>query len=827
MPREFFSEYRWPANGYDEAVGPEGTARQSWAAFAQAFGALTPDEQTQRHERLRRLVLENGIAYDLFAEPGTRQPWAVDLIPIVIGAEEWAHLERGLIQRATLVDLIAKDIYGPQSLLKTSKIPPRLIFSDTAFLHACREAKPAAHLINFFAADLVRDTGGAWRIIDVHAETPAGAGFALANRLLHGQLMGDVFRTCHAVRLARYFERLQTELVQRLERDNPLIALLTPGPHHEDYFSHAYLSRYLGLQLVEGGDLRVIGSRVYMKTLEGLKPVDLIIRCVEGSHCDPLELDPNRFGGPVGLVQALRKNPRLVMNFLGAAVVENRGLAPWLPQIARQLLGQDLILEDTRRRWLGDLDAREFIFEHPDRFVIRPAYEGSGRPGRAQQGVLPERLSGRELDALKFDLELNGTAFVAEERQDCATAPSWTADGLKARQFAMRLYVWAVDGEYRVMPGGLAMSVDGTPGVAMSATDGHSRDIWVCSEELAAVPHLTLMRPAGEVAEALRTGAVLRSRIADNLYWLGRYGERADWVMRLMRSALTAADDGGSAGTGDGGPKALELILAKDQPPGSIQGLGADTPAIEQAVRLLMTTPGRTYSLPGLKSSMLRAGGIVRERLSLEVWRTLLRFSNIVPENADEAADPVKLLDRLSAGIVTIASLNGLTAENMTRNYGWRFQDMGLRIERAFNLAELLLALFREAPSDEEETARLFFVLNVADSIITFRQRYLFAPILPLILDLLVVDEFEPARHRLPACDHRGPPVGAAPGDGALAAHRGAADRPRSYDARPPRQYCRPRASWPGRGAGGVAGAAGPLDFELAEALRSNHAPLF
>ena len=744
LPREFFSEYRWPANGYDEAVGPEGTARQSWAAFAQAFGALTPDEQTQRHERLRRLVLENGIAYDLFAEPGTRQPWAVDLIPIVIGAEEWAHLERGLIQRATLVDLIAKDIYGPQSLLKTSKIPPRLIFSDTAFLHACREAKPAAHLINFFAADLVRDTSGAWRIIDVHAETPAGAGFALANRLLHGQLMGDVFRTCHAVRLARYFERLQTELVQRLERDNPLIALLTPGPHHEDYFSHAYLSRYLGLQLVEGGDLRVIGSRVYMKTLEGLKPVDLIIRCVEGSHCDPLELDPNRFGGPVGLVQALRKNPRLVMNFLGAAVVENRGLAPWLPQIARQLLGQDLILEDTRRRWLGDLDAREFIFEHPDRFVIRPAYEGSGRPGRAQQGVLPERLSGRELDALKFDLELNGTAFVAEERQDCATAPSWTADGLRARQFAMRLYVWAVDGEYRVMPGGLAMSVDGTPGVAMSATDGHSRDIWVCSEELAAVPHLTLMRPAGEVAEALRTGAVLRSRIADNLYWLGRYGERADWVMRLMRSALTAADDGGSAGTGDGGPKALELILAKDQPPGSIQGLGADTPAIEQAVRLLMTTPGRTYSLPGLKSSMLRAGGIVRERLSLEVWRTLLRFSNIVPENADEAGDPVKLLDRLSAGIVTIASLNGLTAENMTRNYGWRFQDMGRRIERAFNLAELLLALFREAPSDEEETARLFFVLNVADSIITFRQRYLFAPILPLILDLLVVDESNP-----------------------------------------------------------------------------------
>ncbi|MBI4725134.1 MAG: circularly permuted type 2 ATP-grasp protein, partial [Rhodomicrobium sp.] len=198
------------------------------------------------------------------------------------------------------------DIYGPQTMLRSGRIPTRLVFSDPSFLRACRESKPSGHLINFFAADLIRDSDGSWRIIDVHAETPAGAGFALANRLLHGQLMGDVFHACHAVRLAPHFQQMQTELLQRIERDDPLITMLTPGPRHDDYFSHAYLSRYLGFQLVEGGDLRVIGSRVYMKTLEGLKPIDLIIRCVEGSQCDPLELDPNGFAGPVGLVQALR-----------------------------------------------------------------------------------------------------------------------------------------------------------------------------------------------------------------------------------------------------------------------------------------------------------------------------------------------------------------------------------------------------------------------------------------------------------------------------------------------------------------------------------------
>jgi uncharacterized circularly permuted ATP-grasp superfamily protein/uncharacterized alpha-E superfamily protein len=745
MPQDILAHYERPADGFDEAIAPDGSPRPHWKAFCEAFTALTFEEQARRQERLRRLVLENGIAHDLFAEPGSQQPWSIDLIPIVISSREWAVLERGLIQRAVLYDLITKDFYGPQSLLKSSKVPPRLVFSDPAFLHACREPKPGPHLINFFAVDLIRDTSGAWRIIDVHAETPAGIGFALANRLLHGQLMGHVFRVCRGVRLARYFQNLQTELLQRVERDDPLIALLTPGPRHEDHFSHAYLSRYLGFQLVEGGDLRVIGSRVYMKTLEGLKPVDLIIRCVTGSHCDPLELDPSQFAGPAGLVQALRRNQRLLINFLGSSVIENRGLAPSLPQAAKTLLGQDLLLQDTSRRWLGDMEARVFVLANPDRFVIRRAHEGTGRPGRAEQGIMPEKLSVRELEALKFELDLNGQNYVAEERHDSATAPSWTLEGLKACTFAMRLYVSAVDGGYRVMPGGLAMSLDGTPGVAMSAEDGHSRDVWVCSDEGAAVPHISLMRPAGEVAQILRAGAGLRSRIANDLYWLGRYGERADWVMRLMRGALTRADESGTGGTGDGGPKALELMLAKDQPPGTFEPLGTDARAIEQAVRLLLTSPGRTYSVPWLKDGILRVGNNVRERLSLEVWQTLLRFSMIGTLAPVDIADPVQLLDRLNSGIVTLASLNGLTAENMTRNYGWRFQDMGRRIERAANLAELLLKLFGEAPGEEEEeTARLFFILNAADSTITFRQRYLFAPVLSLVLDLLMVDESNP-----------------------------------------------------------------------------------
>lgn len=738
-----FSRYEPIAGRFDEAFSESGEPRPHWQAFIDSLNAVPVAEQTQRYERLRRLVLENGIAHDLFAGDENRQPWSTDLIPLIISSPEWEFLERGLVQRARLLDGIAKDVYGPQTLLKSGKIPPRLIFSDPAFLRPCRNPKDVTHLINYFAADLIRDAQGAWRIIDVHAETPAGIGFALANRLVHGQISRDMFHAAGGTRLAPYFQQLQFDLLQRIERDDPLIVLLTPGPRHEDYFGHAYLSRYLGYQLVEGGDLRVINSRVYMKTLEGLKPIDLIIRSVEGAKCDPLELDPDGFFGPVGLVQALRKNQRLVTNFLGSAVVENRGLAPALPAICRDWFGEDLVLQETPRRWMGDMESRVYVFAHPERFVIRKAQEGTGRPGRADRGIQPHQLSPRELAALQFELDVNGQDYVAEEKAECATSPSWTPEGLKPRPFAVRLYVAAFDGDYRVMPGGLAMSLDGTPGVAMSATDGHSRDVWVLSGRETA-SSVSLLRPAAEVAHVLRAGQGLRSRIADNLYWMGRYTERADWILRIMRAAIARADETNLAFVSDAGTRALTLLLGKDQPAIQPELAVQDPRFVEDSTRLLLTAADRSYGVPGVVGNLLHVGSIVRERLSLELWQTLQRFAHIAKPSSAEIASGDALADRINAGITEIASLNGLTAENMTRNYGWHFLDMGRRIERAHNLAELLLTLFNEPKQDDEETARLFFVLNVADSIITFRQRYLFAPVLSLVLDLLLSDETNP-----------------------------------------------------------------------------------
>ena len=233
-------------------------------------------------------------------------------------------------------------------------------------------------------------------MIDTHAETPAGIGYALANRMVHTNVAGDVFAACNALRLAPFFQQLQGALARRADRADPAIALLTPGPRHNDFFSHAYLARYLGLMLVEGGDLRVTGDRVSLKTLHGLMPVDLIVRCVAGAVADPLELDSSGFAGPVGLLQAVRQHPDFVANALGSALAENRGLSAYLPHLAKKLLGEELAIPDGRRWWLGDAANRDHVLANLHNMVIRPAHEGTARPGRAIPGIDPARLNADE-----------------------------------------------------------------------------------------------------------------------------------------------------------------------------------------------------------------------------------------------------------------------------------------------------------------------------------------------------------------------------------------------------------------------------------------------
>ncbi|MFA5901266.1 MAG: circularly permuted type 2 ATP-grasp protein, partial [Hyphomicrobium sp.] len=537
--RKLLAGYVKPQDGtWDELLDAAGNVRPHWRPFIDALSTLPAAEQTERAEGLNRRVREMGIAHDIFADPAAPgKRWEVDFIPLVLASTDWHQLEKAILQRTRLMNAILADVYGEQRLLREGLIPPALVFSDPAFLTPCHGIQPASGYLQFYAIDFAREADGSWRIIDNHTETPAGIGYALANRVVHTHVAGDLFEACNCLRLAPFFQSVQAGLTALTGRRDPRIALLTPGSHHDDYFSHAYLARYLGYLLVEGSDLRTAGDRVFLKTLEGLKRIDLIVRCVEGRQCDPLELDAARYGGPPGLVAACRKNPELTRNALGSAVAQNRGLAAYLPAICRKLYGEELLIADAPRRWLGEASNRQHVLNNLDRMVVRPAQEGTGRPGGAQYGQLGSSLTDAQRRALKEEIELHGETLVAEQRIGFGTTPAFTPRGLVPQPFAVRMFVAATADGYTVMPGGLSMAIVPNLAVALSAPEPRTRDVWVVTDG-EVPPHRSLWQPTIETARVQRSQRVIQSRVADDLFWLGRYAERSDWIMRVLRSAL-------------------------------------------------------------------------------------------------------------------------------------------------------------------------------------------------------------------------------------------------------------------------------------------------
>ncbi len=732
--------------GHDELMDGAGEVRPHWRKFLAALNELSHGERTHRADRLNRRVREMGIAHDIFADPtdpGKR--WEVDLVPLIFSSAEWRALEAALVQRAQLFNAIIADAYGEQKLMREGLIPPAMVFADPAYLSACQDLQPPAGHLQFYAVDLARDVSGGWRVIDNHTETPAGVGNALANRVVHTHIAGDLFQKCNAVRLAPFFQRLQANLTMLTGRRDPRIALLTPGPHHDDYFSHAYLARYLGYLLVEAGDLRTAGDRMFLKTLEGLKRIDLIVRCVDGRESDPLELDSNTYDGPPGLVQACRKAPELVRNALGTAMAQNRGLGGYLPAICKHVLGEDLLIADTPRLWLGERANRDHVLDNLDRMIIRPAQEGTGRPGGAQYGQVGGALSDAQRRALADEIELNGDSLVAEERIGFGTTPTYTPEGLIPQAFAVRLFVAANTDAFTVMPGGLAMAIAPNLAVSLSAPEARTRDVWIVADG-EVPPHRSLWQPTIETARVQRSQRVIQSRVADDLFWLGRYGERSDWIMRVLRSALQRLQEDYGPSDGHGAAcTCLKSLLLREEIPDLALGEESNAAAIERMAHLLVSTPKGKRTLDATLDKLYRVSSLTRDRLSLEGWRVLSHFRPGEDwRRAIVSAPPEVALDLIEDGLGWLAAFNGLMHENMTRNYGWAFLDMGRRLERAYNLSEAILSLFGQELDREEETDRLVFLLELADSFITYRSRYRLAPMLPLVLDLLLLDETNP-----------------------------------------------------------------------------------
>jgi uncharacterized circularly permuted ATP-grasp superfamily protein/uncharacterized alpha-E superfamily protein len=731
--------------GFDELKDPSGAVRPHWANFLGKLGELGPNELGRRWDVAQHLIHENGVTYNIYGDPqGLERPWRLSPLPLLIPPDDWSRLAAGLSQRGELLTALLEDLYGPQRMLTEGLIPPEIVFAHPNFLRPLHGVTVARQCwLPIYGADVVRAPGGEFRVLEDKTQAPSGSGYALENRIVISRALPEVFRECNVERLALFFRTLR-ETLQSLaphNRDNPRIVLLASGPSNATYFEQAYLAKYLDFTLVYGADLTVRDDRVFLKTLGGLQQVDVIVRRVNDDFCDPLELRSDSLLGVPGLVQALRSGNVAIANAMGSGVVQSPAFLPYLSRLCRRLLDQELLLPSVRTLWCGSPSALEEVLADPDQWVIKPAF-----PGNLREPIFVSTLSSEEKDELFAMLKARPGSFVAQEFVALPSTPVLSGDKLVPRPYVLCSFAFADGrGHFVPMPGGLARVAERNDAGAVSMQLGAgSKDVWVLSTER--VTSFSLLPPANRPLAISRGGSDLPSRVADNLYWLGRYAERADGVARLCRvigtrlSELTDDADFERAREFDGLFTAL-----REQAQPRLDAVSANATSLlkqrEAELFAAVVDPETTGSLASVVNATLRAGRIVRDRISMDTWRVLAGLDEQLGELASARArsELPAVVSLLNAVVVDLAAFSGLVMDSMSRGQAFRFLDTGRRIERAISLVTLLRST--TVRSGQRETTLLDAVLETADSSMTYRRRYLAALQVAPVVDLLLTDE--------------------------------------------------------------------------------------
>jgi len=728
--------YAASPGSYDEALGPGGHTRPHWNALAGSLASMGKAGLARRWQEGRRIIHDNGITYNVYSDPqSTARPWPLDPIPLVIDQNEWKTIEASIIQRAKLFNSLLADLYGPQRLLREGLLPAELVFPNPAFLRPCWGIEPPGGVfLQVYAADIARSPDGHWWVLADRTQAPSGAGYALENRLVTTRVLPDVFSESHIRRLANFFQTYRNAL-QRLvpaNRENPRIVLLTPGPYNETYFEHAFLARYLGYTLVEGGDLMVRNNRVFLKTLGGLLPVDVILRRQDDHFCDPLELRGDSMLGVSGLVQAVRSGNVAIANTLGSGLAECPAYAAFLPGLCRHLLGEDLKIPTVATWWCGQREPLAYVAEHLENLVLKPAF-----PSTRTEPIFGAALSSAAREELLTTIRSSPGRYVAQEQVALSTVPVWEEDRLQARHLVVRVFAVTTGDSYAVMPGGLTRISSSLENFVVSIQKGGgSKDTWVPGDGPA--PPFTLLRPATHPLEVSRATFDLPSRVADNLFWLGRYTERLEAAVRITRAILSRFFQEGDTARAAGLNAGIEILTALGYLAGSVKPF-----QLEREVMAMIYDPAAPNGMVWHTHQARRVAWLLRDRISLDAWLILNQLEREFSAQArPEALQIGAAQDRLNRVMMILSAFGGLAMESMTRGDGWRFLDIGRRLERALQVAELLRNTI--TAHAEVDIGVLEAVLEIADSSITYRSRYLTSLQTDLVLDLLLVDEANP-----------------------------------------------------------------------------------
>lgn len=752
-------------NGYDEFVDAAGDVRPAWHELAECVGDRGRDGLNRLRETVRSLVDDDGITYVRYDhrtpadgtahETGVAEPWHLDALPLLISSADWDILEAGLVQRSRLLDAVLTDLYGARRSLTSGVLPPQLLFAHPAYVRAAHGiVVPGRHQLFLHGCDVSRAADGAFRVNADWTQAPSGAGYALAGRRVIAHAAPDLYERIAPRPASPWAQTLRLALIDAAPEtaEEPVVVVLSPGTHSETAFDQAYLASVLGFPLVESADLVVRDGRLWMRSLGTLKRVDVVLRRVDADYVDPLELRADSRLGVVGLVEVLRRGAATVVNTLGSGILESPGLQRFLPELTDLLVGETPELASPQMYWGGIDVERSHLLAHLSGLLIKPVTGGTTIVGPALSVSARAELAAR-IGAAPWQ-------WVGQELPQFSSAPTdFLPGGVSAADVGMRLFTVAQRGGYAPMTGGLGFLP--APGNAAYTLDTvAAKDVWIRTPDRAqAVPTPAVDLAPLEVAVGAAPGvtrsataAVSSPRVLSDLFWLGRYAERAENMARLLTVTRERYHEF----------RYRQDMVESQCVPVLLDAIGAitgtDTAVGSDDLEAIATAPSTLWSLtadrrrPGsLAQSVERLGMAargVRDQMSNDTWMVLAAVERAVGSRAgqpeSQAAGDAYLLTAHTQTLAGMLALSGMAAESMVQDIGWTMMDIGKRIERGLGLTALLRATVTTARRPGAEQTVTESMLVACESSVIYRRRMLGKVSISAVADLVLFDAENP-----------------------------------------------------------------------------------
>ncbi|MBF0238630.1 MAG: circularly permuted type 2 ATP-grasp protein [SAR324 cluster bacterium] len=716
----------------DEILSPEGDVRAHWKFLVDAMQKLGPEEVWRRQQVIEDWLRQDGASYNIYDGQKTENhPWKLDPLPVLFSSQEWTVIEQGLSQRAELLNRVFVDLYSERRIIRHGLVPPDIIFRHPAFLRPCQHTLPQNHkALMIYSADLIRGMDGALRVMGDRTQNPSGLGYALENRLTLMKVMPSLFRDSHVHRLVHFF-RSMTQSLRRLVpgEELPLIIVLTPGKESETYYEHEFLANYMGYTLVQAEDLVIQRQVVYFRSMEGLRKVDVILRRVDEDYCDPLELRGDSLLGIPGLLQVVRAGNVKVVNPLGSGILESPILMAFLPALSEYFLGEKLLLPSVKTLWCGNSSHLEAVMDQMENYVIKPIH-----PSVSTEIVFGKTLIPEELEKLRKKILGNPELFVAEEYIGLSTVPVVHEHHIEPCRVGFRGFVFAHQDEYQVLSGGLARVAPHPDALVISNQyGGRNKDIWVlASEPEETVETFKIPRSALQ----FRVEKSVSGRIAENYFWLGRYVQRTENLLRILRQIMQMAQPEAEE---QGYLRLLMRMLTHFTAnyPG-YAGISSDW--IENPLPMLeknMLDPRHFSSLAFNIEQINRNSQNLHDQMSEELRGYVNQLSDVIPDDAP--GDFQKMVQTLS---MNLCAIRGALHDSIDDSMAWMFWDSGRRLEWSINVVIMMwsVAINPEAlPRDVWKS-----MLSLTDSWTMFRNRFSIIPDFQSLQEILLTDVSSP-----------------------------------------------------------------------------------